>query len=233
MAQIGSILREARIRMGLSLKQVSEITKVRASTWRPWRRTTTGPSPARPSSRPICGRMPRCCDSMQTPWSRSTAPPTSVASLRRDEYYDLTLEQMRSRTMRGRKKRPVRNTRRGYTLVGVLAIVAVVLLAYFGSRSGQRRSRDGCRQLGRYYHHDDLWCGVQLPRPSALVPPPPPPQTRSIRGASCFCASWPPDDCFVIIQDTDANGNNLFRGIPEERRRGHRAGGKALLREHR
>jgi cytoskeleton protein RodZ len=136
MAQIGSILREARIRMGLSMKEVSEITKVRVKYLTALEeddyQAIPGPTFVKAYLRTYASMLRLDADGLVEEYRNTYERRRSTQS----EYYDLTLEQMRSRTMRGHKKRPVRNTRRGYTVVGVLAVVAVILLAWFASRGG-------------------------------------------------------------------------------------------------
>jgi cytoskeleton protein RodZ len=176
--------------MGLSLKQVSEITKVRAKYLEALEEDDYGVIPG--------------------PTFVKAYLRTYASVLRLDADYDLTLEQMRSRTMRGRKKRPIRNTRRGYTLVGVLAIVAVLLLAYLGSRSGNGEAQIDVNSVGGVTTTlpGEVGTGTTL---GGMVT-----TTTSeavYTGSIVLLRIVATADCFVIIQDTDAKGSNLFRGI--------------------
>lgn len=142
MAEIGSILREARIRRGLSLKQVSEITKVRAKYLEALEqndyKVIPGPTFIKAYLRTYASVLRLDPDELVDEYR-------STYERRREntaEHYDLTLEHVRNRSLR-QKKRPVRNTRRGYAVAGALAIVAVVLLAYFGSNRGLPEARMG------------------------------------------------------------------------------------------
>jgi cytoskeletal protein RodZ len=141
-AEIGSILREARIRRGLSLKQVSEITKVRVKYLEALEqndfKVIPGPTFIKAYLRTYASVLRLDPDELVDEYR-------STYERRRDstaEHYDLTLEHVRNRSLR-QKKRPLRNTRRGYAVAGALAIVAVVLLAYFGSNRGLPEARMG------------------------------------------------------------------------------------------
>jgi len=146
-AEIGSILREARIRRGLSLKQVSEITKVRVKYLEALEqndyKVIPGPTFIKAYLRTYASVLRLDPDELVDEYR-------STYERRRDstaEHYDLTLEHVRNRSLR-QKKRPVRNTRRGYAVAGALAIVAVVLLAYFGSNRGLPEARMGEVPIG-------------------------------------------------------------------------------------
>ena len=208
MAEIGSILREARIRTGLSLKQVSEITKIRVKYLEALEQNdfgaVPGPTFIKAYLRTYASVLRLDADGLVEEY-RSTYERRKSAQ---SEYYDLTLEQMRTRTMRTGKRRPVQNTRRGYTLVGVLAIIAVVLLAYFGSRRGPGEAVIDVNSLG----------GSTTTVAGAVT-------ATTVRGVATTTTSEAvytgsvvllrivaTGDCFVVIKETDTNGDTLFRG---------------------
>lgn len=148
MAQIGSILRESRLHMGLTLKEVSEITKVRVKYLAALEdddyAVIPGPTFVKAYLRTYASVLKLDGEALVEDYRNTYERRRST----QDDQYDLTLEHMRNRTMRGPKKRPLRNTRRGYALAGVLAIVAVVLLAYFGSNGGQGEAVMGLESVG-------------------------------------------------------------------------------------
>jgi cytoskeleton protein RodZ len=196
--------------MGLSLKQVSEITKVRAKYLEALEEddygVIPGPTFVKAYLRTYASVLRLDADALVEEYRTNHERRKSTQS----EYYDLTLEQMRSRTMRGRKKRPIRNTRRGYTLVGVLAIVAVLLLAYLGSRSGNGEAQIDVNSVGGVTTTlpGEVGTGTTL---GGMVT-----TTTSeavYTGSIVLLRIVATADCFVIIQDTDAKGSNLFRGI--------------------
>jgi cytoskeleton protein RodZ len=201
MAQIGSILREARIRMGLNLKQVSEITKIRVKYLEALEEddygAIPGPTFIKAYLRTYASMLRLDADSLVEEYRTSYERRKSSQS----EFYDLTLEQMSSRSMRGRKKRPVRNTRRGYTLAGVLAIVAVVVLAYVGSRPGQGEAVIDGNSVG----------GVTTTLSSATSTTLGGVATTSTTeavytGGDVTLRVRATGDCFIIIKELDANG---------------------------
>jgi cytoskeleton protein RodZ len=208
MAQIGSILRETRIRMGLSLKEVSEITKVRvkylAALEEDEYGALPGPTFIKAYLRTYASVLRLDADGLVEEYRSSYERRKSAQS----EYYDLTLEQMRSRAMRGRKKRPMRNTRRGYTVVGVLAVLAVVLLAYFGSGRGPGEPVLDVNSVG----------GATTTLVGAAT-------TTTLRGVVTTTTSEAvytgsdvslrivaTSDCALVIRKIDRNGDAVFQG---------------------
>jgi cytoskeleton protein RodZ len=206
MAQIGSILREARIRMGLNLKQVAEITKVRVKYLQALEEddygAIPGPTFIKAYLRTYASVLRLDSDALVEEYRTTYERRKSSQS----EYYDLTLEQMRSRTMKGRKKRPVRNTRRGYTLAGVLAILAVVLLAYFGSRSGQGEAVLGVDSFGRSTTTLSGAAGSTTTLGGATTTTS---SLASFTGEDVRLRIVASGDCFVVIKEMDASGTIL------------------------
>jgi cytoskeleton protein RodZ len=202
MAQIGSILREARIRMGLNLKQVSEITKIRVKYLEALEEddygAIPGPTFIKAYLRTYASMLRLDADSLVEEYRTSYERRKSSQS----EFYDLTLEQMSSRSMRGRKKRPVRNTRRGYTLAGVLAIVAVILLAYLGSRPGQKEPViDGNSVGGSTTTLVTAASSTTLGGLAATS------TTEAVyTGGDVLLRILAAGDCFVIIKELDSSG---------------------------
>jgi cytoskeleton protein RodZ len=202
MTQIGSILREARIRMGLNLKQVSEITKIRVKYLEALEEddygAIPGPTFIKAYLRTYASMLRLDADSLVEEYRTTYERRKSSQS----EFYDLTLEQMSSRSMRGRKKRPVRNTRRGYTLAGVLAIIAVILLAYLGSRPGQGEAVIDVNSVGgptttlSSTATSTTLGGVATTSTTEA----------QFTGADVTLRIQAAGDCFVIIKELDATG---------------------------
>jgi cytoskeleton protein RodZ len=201
MAQIGSILREARIRMGLNLKQVSEITKIRVKYLEALEEddygAIPGPTFIKAYLRTYATTLRLDADSLVEEYRTSYERRKSS----QNEFYDLTLEQMSSRSMRGRKKRPVRNTRRGYTLAGVLAIVAVILLAYLGSRPGQREAVVDPNSVGGPTTTMSAAATTTLSGKAGTTT-----TEAQLTGGDVLLRILAAGDCFVIIKELDANG---------------------------
>jgi cytoskeleton protein RodZ len=209
MAQIGSILREARIRMGLSLKEVSETTKVRVKYLAALEDddygAIPGPTFIKAYLRTYATVLRLDADVLIEDYRTNYERRKSSQS----EYYDLTLEQMRSRTMRARKKRPVRNTRRGYTLVGVLAVVAVVLLAYFGSSRGPGEAVLDVNSVGG--STTTLAGTATSTTLSGVVTTT---TTESVyTGGDVLLRIVATGDCSLVIRNIDRSGDILFQGV--------------------
>ncbi len=208
MAEIGSILREARIRSSLSLKQVSEITKIRVKYLEALEQNdfgaVPGPTFIKAYLRTYASVLRLDADGLVEEYRSTYERRKSSQS----EYYDLTLEQMRSRNLRTGKRRPVQNTRRGYTVMGVVAIIAVVLLAVFGSRRGPGEAVIDVNSLGGSTTTiagsitSTTMSGIATTTTSEAV----------YTGSVVLLRIKATGDCFVVIKETDANGDTLFRG---------------------
>lgn len=148
MAQIGNILREARIRRGLSLKDVSEITKVRVKYLEALEQddydVIPGSTFVKAYLRTYASLLKEDGDALVEEYRRTYEPRKN----NQGDYYDQTAEQARSRSFTRQRKKTLRRSRRGYAAIGVLAIVAVVLLAWFGSNRGQPAATLGPESLG-------------------------------------------------------------------------------------
>jgi cytoskeleton protein RodZ len=209
MAQIGSILRGARIHMGLSLKEVSETTKVRVKYLVALEEddygAIPGPTFIKAYLRTYATTLRLDADALVEEY-RSTYERRKSST---GEYSDLTLEQMRTRTMRARKKRPARNTRRGYTIVGVLAVVAVVLLAYFGSSRGSSEPVLDVNSVGvttttvAGAGSSTTLSGIVTTTSTEAV----------YTGGDVLLRIVATGDCSLVIRNIDRSGDILFQGV--------------------
>ncbi len=135
MPEIGNSLREARIRKGLTIKDVEDVTKIRSRYLEALEEDDFEVMPGSDlRSGRSCVRTRPSSSSTGTRWSmsirRSYETGKEEPGLLRSE----AVQQPRSRTVAERKKRRARRSQRGYAIVGVLAVVAVFLLAWFGAR---------------------------------------------------------------------------------------------------
>lgn len=136
MPEIGNRLREARIRKGLSLKDVSDATKIRSKYLEALEEDDFEVLPA-----PVFAKA-----FLRTYASYLKIDPDDVIEEyrlthepRRDEHAVVrtdTRQPPRSRTSVERKKRTTRRNQRGYVVIAVLAVVAIALLAWFTSGRG-------------------------------------------------------------------------------------------------
>jgi cytoskeleton protein RodZ len=200
MAQIGSILRGARIHMGLSLKEVSETTKVRVKYLAALEEddygAIPGPTFTKAYLRTYATTLRLDADALVEEY-RSTYERRKSSTA---EYSDLTLEQMRTRTMRARKKRP---------LVGVLAVVAVVLLAYFGSSRGPGEPVLDVNSVG-VSTTTLAGTGASTTLSGVVTTT----STEAVyTGSDVLLRVVATGDCNLVIKNFDRNGDILFQGL--------------------
>jgi transcriptional regulator with XRE-family HTH domain len=135
---IGNSLREARIRRGLSIKDVENATKIRGKYLEALEQddfeVLPGPTFAKAFLRTYAIALKLDADALvdeyRSRYERSSPDPTTPM---RAEYVPTS----RTRTSAERKKKRTRRSQRGYAVIGVVAVVIVVLLAWFGSGRGQ------------------------------------------------------------------------------------------------
>ncbi len=136
MAEIGNSLREARIRKGLTIKDVEDATKIRAKYLEALEEddfeVMPGPVFAKAFLRTYAAFLKLDADGILEDYRRSHEVRREEPPVLRTE----AVQQPRSRTTAERRKRRARRSQRGYALVGVLAVIAVVLLAFFYSTRG-------------------------------------------------------------------------------------------------
>jgi cytoskeleton protein RodZ len=211
MAQIGSMLREARIHMGLSLKSVSEITKVRFKYLEALEeddfQVIPGPTFIKAYLRTYASVLRLDADALVEEYRNTYERRRSSAG----DSLDLTLEQVRNRSLRPRKKRPERNTRRGYTLVGVLAIVAVVLLAWFGSNRGQSEARLGTESTGGSAATTLAGGGGASTTLASATGAATTTSEAVFTGSDVLLSIEATGDCFLIVRRDNKDGDVLYR----------------------
>jgi len=137
-ADIGNILREARIRRGLTIKDVAEVTKIRARYLEALENDDYGmlPGPTFVAAflRTYAGFLKLDAENLVGEYRRSYEPRVrEEPSLLRVE----PSQHSRSRGVGERQKRKHRRNQRGYAFVGILAIVVVALLAWLGANWGK------------------------------------------------------------------------------------------------
>ncbi len=137
MSAIGNSLREARIRKGLTIKDVEAATKIRAKYLEALEEddyeVLPGPTFVKAFLRTYASFLKLDPDELidnlrlGVERRRDEAPPLRSEAV----------QQSRSRTAAERKKQRTRRNQRGYAIVAVLAVAAVFFLAWFGSGRGQ------------------------------------------------------------------------------------------------
>lgn len=137
MTDIGNSLREARIRRGLSIKDVEGATKIRAKYLEALEEddfeVLPGSTYVRAFLRTYATFLKLDADALVDEYRGSYEPRSEEQVLVRSE---LT-QRRRSPTSAERKRKRTHRHQRGYALLGAIAVVIVVLLAWFGSGRGQ------------------------------------------------------------------------------------------------
>lgn len=132
MADVGNILREARIRNGLTIKDVENVTKIRGRYLEALENDDyammPGPTFVAAFLRTYARYLKLDPESLVEEYRRGLEP-------RREEPSVLRVgpaQPSRSRTVAEKQKRRHHRNQRGYAFVGVLAIAVVVVLAWLG-----------------------------------------------------------------------------------------------------
>ncbi len=194
--------------MGLSLKQVSEITKVRVKYLAAMEEddyaAIPGPTFVKAYLRTYASVLRLDPEGLVEDYRNTYERRRS----NQDDSVDLTLEHMRKRTMRGPKKTPLRNTRRGYTLAGVAAVLAVVLLAYFGSRGGPGEAVMGLESVG-------VTTTTLTPEPTTTLAAGAGVTSTSeaiYTGSDVLLRIVATGDSALVIRTLDRNGDTVYQG---------------------
>jgi cytoskeleton protein RodZ len=132
------MLREARVRKGLTIRDVETATKIRSKYLEALEQddfeVIPGSTYVKAFLRTYALYIKLDADEMVEEYRRSHG-------LRKEDALGLGVEDVhhkRSRTIAERQRRKTRRTQRGFALVGALAVVAVVLLAWLGSGWGRQ-----------------------------------------------------------------------------------------------
>jgi cytoskeleton protein RodZ len=141
--QIGDILREARIRKGLSIKDVSDVTKIRTRYLEALEQddyeVIPGPTFVKAYLRNYATFLRLDADALVEEYRYGREPRTAELGVYQNN--NKTAEHPRTPSLSIRKKPKARHDRRGYALIGVLAVVIIVLLTWWGTGRGQPAAR--------------------------------------------------------------------------------------------
>jgi cytoskeleton protein RodZ len=143
MADIGNTLREARIRKGLTIRDVETVTKIRAKYLEALEQddfsVLPGPTYVSGFLRNYASYLKIDGDALLEEYRRSHEPRREESSVLRVE----PSKHSRSRGMAERQKRKTRRLQRGYVLLGILAVIVVGVLAWWGNWGRQDSARVG------------------------------------------------------------------------------------------
>ena len=194
MPDIGNTLREARIRKGLSITDVESVTKIRSKYLEALEENDfevlPGPTVVKGFLRSYAIFLKLDSEALLAEYrSKYEHHGEELGALRTE-----MSQQQRTRTSAERKKKRTRRTQRGYVAAGFIAVVAVILLAWFGSGRGQEPATiDG----------SNLSSSTSSSR-----------ESRVWRKASIFGSTWgmkvcPPNPGFTVIRRTRSTSSRM------------------------
>ncbi len=132
MADIGNTLREARIRKGLTIKDVEAVTKIRSKYLEALEQddfsVLPGPTFVSAFLRNYANYLKLDGEALLEDYKRYHEPRREEPGLLRVE----PSKHSRSRGMAERQKRKTRRLQRGYIVVAILAVVIIVVIAWWG-----------------------------------------------------------------------------------------------------
>ena len=137
MRDVGNTLREARIRKGFTITDVESVTKIRTKYLQALEENDfevlPGPTVVKAFLRSYAVFLKLDPDLLLVEYrSQYEDQKDEIGPLRTD-----MAQQPRTRTSAERKQKRTRRTQRGYVAAGVIAVVAIILLAWLGSGRGQ------------------------------------------------------------------------------------------------
>ncbi|MFH0915523.1 MAG: RodZ domain-containing protein, partial [bacterium] len=210
MTDIGNSLREARIRKGLSIKDVADVTKIRSKYLEALEEddfeVLPGPTYVKGFLRTYAAFLKLDADALVDEYRGSHEPrKEEPAGLRAD-----VTQTSRSRTSTERKKKRVRRNQRGYALVGVVAVVVVVLLAWFGSGRGQDAASIDPSNISS----PSSSAGITTVSSGAAVPSGNQSATSatSAGGNVALVVSVTEGSCWLVVREDSESGAEVYAG---------------------
>ena len=147
MRDIGNTLREARIRKGLAISDVADVTKIRSKYLMALEENDFE---VLPGSTVVKGFLRSYAVFLKLDPELLLAEYGSQYESRKDDIGALRTDmaqQPRTRTSAERKQKRTRRTQRGYVAAGIIAIAIVILLAWLSSGRGQEPATIGPSNL--------------------------------------------------------------------------------------
>jgi len=213
--EIGNSLREARIRKGLTIRDVEDATKIRARYLQALEQddfdTLPGPVFVKAFLRTYATFLGLSADELVEAYASEHEPANDVRGGAR-----MTAARRGGGSSQGYRRTAARGrrTQRGYFVVGVLAVIAVALLAWFGSSRGEENA------------------GTPLENASFTAASTVPPQGTSTTTASSalrsttavsrtaastgdnvvLVISVTQDNCWMIVREDNESGAELYAG---------------------
>jgi len=212
-ADIGNSLREARIRRGLTIKDVEDITKIRSKYLEALEENDyevlPGPTYVKAFLRTYASFLKLDPDELLEDLSFRPETRKEESGLVRSQ----AVRQSRARTAAERKKQRTRRNQRGYVFAGVLAVVAIALLAWFGSGRGSddSTSLDG----SSFSSAPSVGTGVQ----STMTAQTAPAGSTSTTSAAVtsgqnvkLVINVTEGSCWLVVREDNQDGAELYAG---------------------
>lgn len=140
MAEIGNRLREARVRKGLTIRDVETATKIRSRYLEALEQddfeVIPGPTYVKAFLRTYATYLKLDADELVEEYRRANGQRREESTGVRGE----TVQRSRSRTVAERQRRRTRRTQRGFALLGALAVIAIVVLVWLTSGWGREET---------------------------------------------------------------------------------------------
>ncbi len=210
--EIGNILREARIRRGLTIKDVEGATKIRSRYLEALENDDyamlPGSTYVAAFLRTYAGFLKLDADELVEEYKRGHEPRS------RDDSIVLRASSPKSGRGRGpgdRQRRKSRRNPRGYALVGILAVIVVVLLAWFGPGWGRESQTVTSMGLPNQETTTTILSEVSstttTPKPSTTT------STSELSGGSVtLLVTVTEGSCWMVVREDSASGAELFAG---------------------
>jgi cytoskeleton protein RodZ len=220
---IGNTLREARIRKGLSITDVESVTKIRSKYLEALEENDfevlPGPTVVKGFLRSYAIFLKLDSEALLAEYrSKYEHHVEELGALRTE-----MSQQQRTRTSAERKKKRTRRTQRGYAAAGFIAVVAVILLAWFGSGRGQEPATIDGSNLSSSTSSTSassattVSIAVETTTTSATIPPESS-TTTSVGVATTtgenvtMVLSVAQGSCWLVVREDNESGAELYAG---------------------
>ncbi len=209
MSDIGDSLREARIRKGLTIKDVEDVTKIRSKYLEALEENDyevlPGSTYAKAFLRTYASFLKLDPDELLEEYQQRPEVRREEGGIVRNE----VVQQPRSRTATERKKQRTRRSQRGYVVVTVLAIVIIFLLAWFGSGRG----REQTPTLGSDSFSNATTSTAGAPTTTEQAVEVSSTTTVATTGENVtLVVTVTSGSCWLVVREDNENGPELFAG---------------------
>jgi cytoskeletal protein RodZ len=214
---IGNSLREARIRRGLSIKDVEDATKIRSKYLEALEEddfeVLPGSTYVKAFLRTYAAFLKLDADALIAEYRSGYEPRGEEPVVVRSEFN----RERRSPTSAERKRKRTRRQQRGYAVVAAVAVVIVVLLAWFGSGRGKDAASIGASNISSPSSSVSIASvsstTVTTEAAVTTTPTSDSPGSSVITGEDvALDVSVTEGSCWLLVREDGENGAELFAG---------------------